>query len=439
MNPYHIFMAFLCKSKIFGGDLMKKFFLIMVFAAFIGLMAAIPAAALESTFSGNWYTKGYIQKNFTGEDQSKALDLSSVYSFTRISYTAKINDNLSLKNTFGVEATWGDPDSAARIGTDGTKDFYIHTSYADFNLGPTNFTVGLQETTIARGFLFNKSFAGAIVSYKNEEMIIPFIWIKGYEGGRGNDADEKDMDYYALNPCFKLDENTTANFYGVWGASHKAAAWKTTDGEYLLGQPYNNYRTWYIGVDLDVKLEPTSFWFTGIYQGGKADDQDISAWLIGGGGAFNMKLGNIHTQVFYASGQKKDDDKITAFKGIPIGQLYYWGSIMGYGDSFDDYDWSANSCGKFISNILAANIGTKIKPTEKLEVTLDLWYGRLAEKNEAGDDVLGTEVDFWASYALIKGLHLKGTAAYMFAGDATYKGPNDANPYKLGIGLEILF
>jgi len=90
-------------------------------------------------------------------------------------------------------------------------------------------------------------------------------------------------------------------------------------------------------------------------------------------------------------------------------------------------------------NIFAANIGAKIKPINKLEVTLDLWYGRLAEKNDAGDDVLGTEVDLWASYELIKGLNLKGTAAYMFAGDATYKGPNAANPYKLGIGLEILF
>ena len=423
---------------IFGGILMKKSLIIAV-VVFIGIGAAIPAMALENIFGGNWYSKGYIQKNFTGEEQSKEMDFSGVYSFTRIYYTAKINDNLSLKNSFGFDATWGDPNSAARIGTDGTKDFYIHTSYADFNLGPTNFTVGIQETTIARGFLFSKTFAGAIVSYKNEEMTIPFIWIKGYEGGKGKDADEKDVDYYALNPCFKPDKNTTINPYAVWGTSQKAAAWKTASGEYPLGQPYDDYHTWYMGVDLDVKLEPMSFWFTGIYQGGKADEQDISAWLIGGGGAFNIKLGDIHTQVFYASGQEKGNDKITAFKGIPIGQLYYWGSIMGYGDSFDDYDWSANSCGRFISNIFAANIGTKIKPINNLEVTLDLWYGRLAEKNEAGDDVLGTEIDLWASYELIKGLNLKGTAAYMFAGDATYKGPNAANPYKLGIGLEIIF
>jgi hypothetical protein len=108
---------------------------------------------------------------------------------------------------------------------------------------------------------------------------------------------------------------------------------------------------------------------------------------------------------------------------------------------------SNNSCGDAISNIMAANIGASFSPMEKLNVGLDLWYAKLAEDIDAdpitagmqGESELGTEVDLKITYELVEGLNLDVVGAYLFAGDATYKGANDADPYEIGTQLSLSF
>jgi hypothetical protein len=118
---------------------------------------------------------------------------------------------------------------------------------------------------------------------------------------------------------------------------------------------------------------------------------------------------------------------------------------MGYGIFDTDgngswaYNASANSPGDKISNIMAGNIGTTIKPMPDFSVTLDVWYAKLAEEDKNKEDYLGTEVDLIMTYTLMKGLNLDVVGAYLFRGDATYKGNNDANPYEVGTRLSLSF
>ena len=73
-------------------------------------------------------------------------------------------------------------------------------------------------------------------------------------------------------------------------------------------------------------------------------------------------------------------DKAEAFF-IPRGQSYYWAEIMGLG--LFDNQWSANSPGDKISNIMAGNLGVGFKATDKLKFTFDVWQAILAEEDRS--------------------------------------------------------
>ena len=110
---------------------------------------------------------------------------------------------------------------------------------------------------------------------------------------------------------------------------------------------------------------------------------------------------------------------------------------MGFG--IFDNQASTGSCADQIGNIMAANIGAGFKVSDKLKLTADLWYAKLAEDNAKGDSDLGTEIDLVLTYSLMKNLNLDVVAAYLFAGDATYKGANDKDPYEIGTQLSFRF
>jgi hypothetical protein len=106
---------------------------------------------------------------------------------------------------------------------------------------------------------------------------------------------------------------------------------------------------------------------------------------------------------------------------------------------------SAKSPAGKISNIMAANIGVSFKATDKLKLTADLWIANLAEEvsdvadARYGEDSLGTEVNLKAAYQLMEGLNLDVVAAMLFAGDATYKGTDQEDPFQLAARLSLSF
>jgi len=441
---------------------MKKLFLSFIAAAFC-LVSVLPSSAMESQFGGYWYTRFFSNQNFTGEDQSEEEDVRIVDTKTRLYYTAVFHENLKFVNKFEFDAEWGDG-ILGDIGADG-KVFEIKNSYADFNLGPVNFTVGIQGLTFSRGLWFDDDASGAAVTYQSDSMDLQFFWLKAYEGGAGKDANDYDVDYCGFNPVFRFGGAWEINPFFMYVYSDDVRNWKNDDGDSIFGNA-EEVNLWYAGMNLDANFDMASFWLTGIYQGGdmsfytKDQNQDFSAWLAAAGASVNIgEKADIHGQFFYATGDDgKDDGKDNDWENfwVPKGQSYYWAELMGYG--IIDYNYSNNSPGDQISNIMAANIGIGFKPVSNVSITLNVWYAALAEDilvykgekypqenvktpdNASKENYLGTEVDLIFSVELVQGMNLDLIGAYLFAGEATtLDSKDDSNPYELGAQLSLEF
>ncbi len=433
-------------------------------AIMLVLAMVLPASAIEHKFGGYWRTRFYTNQNFTGTDEetvtskttytpvasatgvtAKATtvltddsqDLSWVDTRTRLFYTAQINDKLKLVNKFEMDAVWGGPKAGyGDVGADG-KDFEIKNSYADFLLGPVNFRVGVQDFVISRGFTFDDDAAGALVIWKLSDAFTPALaWVRWNEGfstsrDRTDKKNDEDVDGILLAPAFSIgkDITLTPSVLYVWAK----------DGAYF-GE-YDNVDVYNLAFDADLTFNAVSLWFTGIYQTGTLEaaeaDIDLGGYLLALGATVDLGKLDVHGQFVYASGDDDDaDNDLDALLKVP-GASYYWAELMGYG-IFDELV-SAGSPADQISNVMFANVGTTIKPSDKLSLSFDVWYAELAEDNVAGDSKLGTEVDVKVTYELLQGLKLDVVGAYLFAGDATFKGTDDADPYEIGTQLSLSF
>lgn len=432
-----------------------------------------------------------MQKDFDG-DNTGVRDLRLIDTRTRLFYTAKLNDNLKLVNKFEMDTVWGDhgalvtmpggaSNAAGQIwgdtGTDG-RDIQIKNSYADFNVGPVNLLVGAQTFTLARGFISDEDAIGAKVIWKiNEGLYLPFIYQKSKEGGVGKDANEQDVEMYVVAPLIYLSKDIKINPYYVF--LHEE------DGNLVdtIGALVDNVNVSVLGVDFDAKLGAFSLWATGIMQFGDAtlttagatvgvpgtaytaadrkkafargDTIDLNTYLFAAGGKFDLGKADIHFQGFYATGEDEHgwtDGEINGFF-TTSSTAYYWAEILGAG-IFDNQTPAARGQGQatfggfqsaggtpIVTNIMAANLGVTVKPMDKLSITADLWWVKLAEENSFGEDELGTEVDLKIKYTLVEGLTLDIVGAYLFAGDAleSNNGKNLKNPMEIGTMLSLSF
>jgi hypothetical protein len=406
---------------------MKKLLVITLAVLLVGAFT-VPATAVDHEFGGYWRTRMYNMTNFSGDD-SGAADNQQADTRTRLYYTAVLSDEVKLVNKFEMDATFGDG-TRGDIGADG-QNFEVKNSYADFNLGDFNIKLGTQGKCMARGFIFCDDFTGAIARYVADDMVIPFIWIKAYEGGTGDEANDFDVDYYAVDPVFSMGD-LKINPHLMYIASTDASAWSSTNAN-------EEVAVYFLGVSVDYAADMFSAWFTGIYEAGSVDltsgdDLDVAATLAAVGGSFNMDALSIHAQAFYATGDDDTGDGDANDFFVPKGASYYWAEIMGYGTI--DQAVSAGSPADQITNITALNVGVDI-PMDKLNLTVDIWNANLVEDNAAGDTELGTEIDVTASYQLLEDLKLTVLAAYLSAGDAT--GGGDENPTELGAMLSLSF
>jgi hypothetical protein len=262
--------------------------------------------------------------------------------------------------------------------------------------------------------------------------------MKPYEGGSGDN--DQDVDYYGLNPKFNLSDSLMLNPYLLYINSTDASAWSSTTTSEEVG-------VYYLGVDLDMKFEAASLWFTGIYSGGEVDTTggetiDVASYLAALGGEVDLGSANVHGQVFYASGDDDfTDDEANEFY-VPKGQSYYWAEIMGLG-VFDNTA-SAGAPGDQIYNIMAAQLGASFSTSENWTWNADVWYASLVEEDINGNNDLGIEIDLKATYKMMEGLKLEMVAAYLMAGDATYDPAagiteNEEDPIEIGARLSFSF
>lgn len=428
---------------------MKKL-VVLALSALLVVAFTLPASALEAQFGGYWRTRFYTNQNFTGEDQTEAKDFSKVDTRSRLYLTAVFHENLKFVNKFEFDATWGQGDSYGDIGADGVN-LEIKNSYADFNLGPVNFKVGVLGYALGSSFLMDTDISGALVSYMGENLTIPFFWFKAWEGGNGRDANDLDVDIVGLNPEFTFGSFGINPFVAYFYSDNSSEFVDNYGVLGDIGSPVNIAATdldelnlWYGGLTLEFDKDPLWIWATGIYQGGDVelvggDTIDFEGYLAALG--FDVDLGGkfgVHGRTFYASGDDGEDPDFEAYFVPAAIESYYWSEIMGYG--VFDSQVSNNSPGDQISNIWAGNLGISVKPMEKLTISLDGWYALLAEEDGNGEDYLGTEVDLRITYQLVSGLNLDVVGAYLFAGEATTENSNDEeDPYEVGAQLSLSF
>ena len=468
---------------------MKKL-IILAFAALLVFAFTVPAAAVEHQFGGYWRTRFFMQRDFHGYDETvkgAGQDVSQVDTRTRLYYTAVINDNLKLVNKFEMDAVWGGMDPSTGVGNygdpgaDGIR-VEVKNSYAEFNWLNGIWRVGVMQWVLSRGFMTDDDAAGALFMYPWGDHLVGAGWVRIFEGAGGKDwASDQDLDFPAVFGVFKLGEGMTLNPWFAYGYSDSGGDnWWASN--FLNLAVSNNsdgaVNAWWLGCDFDWNTDMYGLWFTGIYQGGSmgkgftgfidnatgantilanantaGTEWDLNAYLVALGGHWNLGAGDIHGQVFYASGDDNPADNDWEEFDVFDARSYYWAEIMGLG-LFDNQAPVNNQIppftgGDVISNMYAANLGVTWTFAEKHKFNVDLWYASRVEvdvppiANFYPDEDLGTEIDVRYTYPIVENLNLDVVAAYMFAGDGTYKqaagGPSDANPYELGMQLSLSF
>lgn len=406
---------------------MKKIIASAVGLMLVGGVAATSAFAVESQFGGYWRTRFTFDDNMKGSAATSALnpasnDTGSNYitdTRTRLYYTAKFSDDLKFVNKFEFNTTWGDA-NGGDIGADGTGNWRIKNSYADFNLGMVNAKVGIQGNTISRGFIFADDMSGIVLTGDFGMVKVPFLYAAAVdEEARGNNLGDTHL--FSVMPTFKVGDavSLTPHFTYLAQTGQETATIGGLDGD-----------TYWLGIDADLKMDAVSAWGTAIYNFGTiGQDEDISAWLVAAG----ADAGIVHGQAFYSTG---DDNALDSdhddFQQAP-GSSYYWAEIMGLG-TFDN-SASNGSPADNITNIWAANVGVSLKPMDKLGLDFDVWYAALVEDNAAGDTELGLEFDGKLSYELVENLNADFIFAYLVAGDAT----GDDDVIESGLQLSLKF
>jgi hypothetical protein len=461
---------------------------ILALAAILVIFFTVPAAALENEFGGYWRTRFFSQKYFSGYDRGDRTGIPDgeggevradddtverADTRTRLYYTAKINDNLKLVNKFEMDAVFGQQNTDddinnlrnyGDIGADGVA-IEVKNTYADFNLGPVNFTVGVQPYSLFRDFQISDDASGIIARWQAmDNFVLAGSWLKNFEGGEG-DGENEDLDTYTLTGAFWFNENISLKpslSYAYTDELDAGLAAALLGGASPLTVPFladENHGDAYLlsyGADFDMTFEKWGMWVTAYGQVGEVEDAnfidgsqedlDIEAYLVAAGG--NVSFGEagflgdfgLHGETFYASGD--DDPTDDDIEGVisPFGS-YYWSEIMGYG--IFDNTASANSPADKITNIWAVNLGVDMKPMDKLKIAVDWWYAELVEDDQTlnEEDVLGHEVDLRITYELVEGLNLDVVGAYLFADDATAAAvrDNEEDPYEFGAQLSLSF
>ncbi len=396
---------------------MKKIIASAVGLMIAGGIATTATAAVENQFGGYWRTRMVYQDQFAQADDDTFITDNR----TRLYYTAKFSDDFKFVNKFEFNTTWGD-NVGGDIGADGMGIWRIKNSYADWNMGPVNAKLGIQAAVIARGFIFDDDFSGAVGTIKagNVSIIPLYVASKTIDGGK-QDFDEsilgvmvsaKISDAVKVTPYY-IYHDGSAEMVNVVKKNVAVALNESTKdvttGQKLAGDISHSY----VGVDADLKFGDVSAWFTGIYNFGTIQDVDINAFLVAAG----VDAGIAHGQAFYATGDDGGDATETnKFVSAP-GSYYAWAEIMGEG--IFDNKVSAGTFGTDISDAMAFNAGVTIKPVDKLTINADVWYAALAEDNANGDTELGIELDGKIGYKIFDNLTAEYIFAYLISGDAT--------------------
>ncbi len=380
---------------------MKKLSVLLV-AAIMVLALTMPAAAFENEFGGFWRTRAFSEWNFTGEDVSKLKDTERIDTRTRLFYTAKFSDNLKFVNKFEMNAQWGGSvgtmNNTTGTGATGTSaggatygqlaadgaNLVVKASYVDFKLSQQRFTVGIQDFTLARGYLFDDDAAGIKAIFKvNDAVYLPLIYMKLYEGGTGRvtqsgistNADNFDVDAYVFYPSLFLNKDNVFKPHVAFLTSENFSRFQTkslTNAQLNPLAPLGATKlgAWTYGLEYDGKFDIFTVGATGIGQAGDVtvnptlanghDRVNLKGFLFDVRGAVNLGPADIHAKGIYASGDGKHDFAKT---GDNWGFFVpgYNNNVGGNINNFDQANWAEiMGCGMFDYQFPNGALGTQI-------------------------------------------------------------------------------
>jgi len=479
---------------------MKKLSVLLV-AAIMVLALTMPAAAFENEFGGFWRTRAFSQWNFTGEDQTKLKDTERIDTRTRLFYTAKFSDNLKFVNKFEMNATWGgsvgtmnNTTGTGAVGTSAGGATYgqlaadganlvVKASYVDFKLAQQRFTVGVQDFTLARGYLLDDDGAGIKAIFKvNDAIYLPLIYMKLYEGGTGkvvtgakvSNADDYDVDAYIFYPSIFLNKDNVIKPHIAYLTSENFSRFQTKSLSNAQVNPLSvlgatKLSAWTAGLEYDGKFDIFTIGATAIGEAGdvtvnpalanKHDKINLKGYLFDLRGGVDLGPANIHAKGIYASGDGKNDFVKTGddygffvpgYNNNVGGNINNfdqanWAEIMGAG--MFDYQFPNGALGTQISNAIIGGLGGSYKLIQDLKFSADLWYAQAADSiymptTKTNSDYYGTELDLKVTYMLVDNLKLDLVGAYLWAGDVISKSTsanNSANPIEIGAQMSLAF
>lgn len=401
----------------------------------------------------------------------------------RLKFEAK-TENVGAVAFFEIDMRWGDQQYTVARNQGGgleadsinleTKNLYVwFKPNAD-----TTINVGMQNITDAyRGIIFGAAdMAGVFITGKFEPVDYRIGWAKlgagsnSFPNGTGTTTvttgvgatvpADKDVDFYAaevhMSPV--KEARLGLNFYFIRDKQN------TTIGGVTFTPPFNVFnvaaepglesiKSYYIGADGSIKLDPVTLSAFALYNWGKIDfaptsafsDTDINAYAADVRADAAIGPGKAFIEALYVSGTKPGDDKwktlVTGSTWALAASFYASTDMEILLPNLDDINTSqalAYEVSNLGGGMIHVGAGFTMPLMDKLTGKVGVGYLRAAEKFAFAKESQATEVNAKLNYNLAKGLDLTGVAAYAFLGDA-YDGLDAKDPYKLVARLNYAF
>ncbi len=387
---------------------------------------AVAASAMQLQFEGNFGNKLQISNWNAVNDYDLWAE-----SQLRLGGLASTEDG-KVKALWEMEVgtvTYGDADWY--FATD-SRDIEMRMGYVDFQI-PTITTenriaLGLQEVEINKWLL--AEIIPAIRNYGsfetgNTKVTYEIGWAREEDNGLGG--------YWNLG----------ANDADLWFVKGEISPTEQVDlsGFFIYkNDSINDEQPWWIGGEVSVApiqgLEVSGDF---IYEGGDAaNNGDISGYFVALSGNYEvtpeLKVSGLF---WYASGD--DDPTDSDVENYEAIETDTFGSVIFFEDAtFDDVPYISTN--PYLNDLGLWLIRGRVdyKVTPKFSVAGAIGYLQYAEDDALGNSYLGTELDFYAKYALYEGLDASFIVGYLINGEVL-DDLNYDNLYRVTFGVTYSF
>jgi hypothetical protein len=505
---------------------------------------AMPAMAFENEFHGIYNTKFYLSNIDAGGASTYNPSAYNANKRTnnffeqraRLQYIAKASEDLKLVTHFELDSNWGGTGvgssnaaatapGTAPVGAAGYRGIYtvpgnitqgnnggqldsdsitLETKhvYLDFNVGPTNFTVGIQPLGDAiNGVLAYVDAAGLVTRTKLGPLTLIAAYGRGLQQSAlttqsltNNRVGDQNIDLFVLNARYAINKDINAGLAYYFLADYAGGFPATA----TTGETDNALMMHILGLHTDAKFGPLSLnAFVATQMGHEKDAANIgttaqsSTNFHGLAMGYNVKMaigpGALKTGLLYTSG----DNNANAVSGAPGGaQRTGWRQIYASANNqtglmllsrndatggltnthflVGDAGFSrvaigvpgdaATKSAAQSRGLVLFNLGYDANLSKKLYANFNTGMAWTAKSAGApidkatgvgnGGDLLGTEINIETGYKLYDNLTVKLQAAYVLLGgyyhgsaaDSTTTTVKDPeNPYTFRTGLSYTF